>query len=67
MSVADMILAIFLLFFFGGLLVYGFCEWAVKRMKNRRKSRIRQVRTQNKTAPQRQLIRATKEKYPLPL
>lgn len=48
MGAADVLLAVFLLFFFGGLLVYGFCEWAIKRMKNRRKSRIRQVRTQRK-------------------
>ena len=51
MGAADVLLAVFLACFFGGLLLYGFFEWAIKRMKNRRKSRIRQVRTQNKTAP----------------
>ena len=55
MSVADMILAVFLVCFFGGLLLYGLIGWAAKRVVKyirRRGMRVYQVKLrQNKTAP----------------
>lgn len=55
MSVADMILAVFLVCFFGGLLLYGLIGWAAKRAVKyirRRRMRVYQVKLrQNKTAP----------------
>lgn len=59
MGITDMVLAVFLVCFFGGLLLYGLIGWAAKRAVKyirRRRMRVCQIKLrQNKTAPQRQL------------
>lgn len=68
MGITDMVLAVFLMCFFGGLLAYGLMGWFIKRAIKyirRRGTRVYQVKLrQNKTAPQRQLRERKRKNNP---